>query len=44
MSKEDNSVVKFCKNCFGLEPCQCGTPEYKETWEFIYWAFKNLKM
>jgi hypothetical protein len=42
--KEDKDVVKFCKNCFGLEPCLCGNPDYIKTWDFVYWVFKKCKM
>ena len=41
--KEEN-IVKYCKNCYGLEPCMCGKPEYIKTWDFVYWVFKKCKM
>lgn len=46
-SEENNNnenIIKFCKNCLGAEPCMCGNPEYIETWDFVYWTFKNCKM
>ena len=36
--------VEYCANCFGKNPCWCGNPFYIRTWEFVYNAFKNLKM
>ena len=42
--KEDEDIIKFCKNCHGTEPCLCGNPDYVKTWNFIYWTFKNCKM
>lgn len=42
--EEDKNIVRYCNNCFGLEPCLCGHPDYTKTWDFVYWAFKNCKM
>lgn len=42
--EEDKDIVKYCKNCHGLEPCWCGNPKYVKTWEFVYRIFKNFKM
>lgn len=41
---KEEGIVKFCKNCYGLEPCLCGNPEYIKTWDFVYWAFIRCKM
>lgn len=41
---EDREVIRFCKNCFGKEPCLCDKHDYVKTWEFLYWVFKNCKM
>ena len=40
--KEEN-IVKYCKNCFGLDPCWCKKSDYISTWEFVYKAFKRCK-
>ena len=42
--KEGLKKVRYCSHCLGLEPCWCGNPEYISTWDFVYNAFKNLKM
>ena len=44
ISKEDKDVIKYCKNCFGVEPCLCKEHDYIKTWNFVYWTFKNCKM
>lgn len=36
-------MIKYCINCFGYEPCLCGSPEYVTTWDFVYWAMKRTK-
>ena len=44
MSNEDNNTIQYCKNCYNIKDCNCEKPEYIRTWDFVYWAFKNLKM
>jgi hypothetical protein len=43
-NKEERDIVKFCKNCYGLEPCLCEKHDYIKTWDFVYWLFKKCKM
>ncbi len=43
-TKDEHDVIKYCKNCFGTEPCLCGKPQYVKTWDFVYWTFKKCKM
>lgn len=33
--------VRFCWNCFGLEPCWCNNKDYRTTWEIIYKALRK---
>lgn len=35
--------IKYCKNCFGYEPCLCNNKEYIKTWKFVYDAFRSCK-
>lgn len=34
---------RYCKKCFNIEPCTCCSNEYISTWDFVYYAFRNLK-
>jgi hypothetical protein len=43
-NKEEKDVVRYCKSCYGLEPCLCDKHDYVKTWDFVYWTFKNCKM
>lgn len=42
--KEEKDIIRYCKNCFGFEPCLCDEHDYVKTWDFVYWAFKRCKM
>lgn len=44
ISKEEHDIIKFCKNCYGANPCWCDKHDYVKTWDFVYWAFKRCKM
>ena len=35
-------VIKVCRNCHGVEPCQCGNKDYIEMVRWIYELMKKL--
>ena len=39
----EEDEIKFCKNCFGYEPCLCNKKEYVKTWKFVYEAMLSCK-
>ena len=35
-------TIKVCKNCHGVEPCQCNKKDYVEMARWIYELMKRL--
>ena len=37
-----DNIIKVCKNCHGVEPCQCDNKEYINVLQWVYDLMKKL--